>query len=152
MKRVVPCSFISAALLILCSTVTGQEIGLQAAPQSDAALLETAAPQATLDILVDAEASLAERVAPKRPKREASTPTRTVGGKLVRRLNTYGPRYPLRLRGASGRIAYVDVSRLFIHDLRPYLEQQVLITGELRPLVPGSRELVIHARSLRLAD
>jgi len=28
----------------------------------------------------------------------------------------------------------------------------VLITGELRPLVPGSRELVIHARSLRLAD
>ena len=93
------------------------------------------------------------RSVPKSPGEEFSSPTRTMVGKLVRRIKNYGPRYPLRLLSPSGeRIAYIDMSRIFINNLHPYLNQQVYISGEVRPLVPGSRELILFARTIRLSN
>ena len=103
------------------------------------------------EIIVDTSNKTSIRQSPNRPKWANKAPTRTLSGTLVRRLRNYGPRYPLRLRAANGRIAYVDMSKLFFSDLRPYLDKQVSIRGEVRPLVPGSTELVIQARSLKLA-
>ena len=104
------------------------------------------------EIIVDTSNKTSIRQSPNRPQWANKAPTRTLSGKLVRRLRNYGPRYPLRLRAANKRIAYVDMSKLFFSDLRPYLDQQVSISGEVRPLVPGSTELVIQARSLKLAE
>ena len=103
------------------------------------------------EIIVDTSNKTSIRQSPNRPKWANKAPTRTLSGTLVRRLRNYGPRYPLRLRAANGRIAYVDMSKLFFSDLRPYLDKKVSISGEVRPLVPGSTELVIQARSLILA-
>ena len=103
------------------------------------------------EIIVDTSNKTYIRQSPNRPKWANKAPTRTLSGTLVRRLRNYGPRYPLRLRAANERIAYVDMSKLFFSDLRPYLDQQVSISGEVRPLVPGSTELIIQARSLKLA-
>ena len=103
------------------------------------------------EIIVDTSKKTSTRKSPNRPKWANKAPTRTLSGTLVRRLRNYGPRYPLRLRAANGRIAYVDMSKLFFSDLRPYLDKKVSISGEVRPLVPGSTELVIQARSLKLA-
>ncbi|WP_269522278.1 SH3 domain-containing protein [Coraliomargarita parva] len=90
---------------------------------------------------------------PQRPADSVGVPMRRLNGKLVREISSFGPRYPLRLKSARGeRIAYVDMSRLFIPNLQPYIDQQVRIHGEVRPLVPGSRELVIVARTIRLAE
>lgn len=113
-------------------------------------LLQEDEPVAVSEIIVDTSNKTSIRQFPNRPKFENKAPTRTLSGILVRRLRNYGPRYPLRLRAANGRIAYVDMSSLFFSDLRPYLDQQVSITGEVRPLVPGSTELIIQARSLKL--
>jgi hypothetical protein len=107
-------------------------------------------PVAITEIIVDTSNKTSIRQFPNRPMWGNNAPTRTLSGTLVRRLRNYGPRYPLRLRAANGRIAYVDMSSLFFSDLRPYLDQQVSITGEVRPLVPGSTELIIQARSLKL--
>ncbi|MFT4901863.1 MAG: hypothetical protein ACI81V_001141 [Lentimonas sp.] len=91
------------------------------------------------------------RNTPRKPKIAAGSPVRQLNGKLERRISSFGPRYPIRLTSESGkRIAYVDMSYIFIHDLRPYLDTDVAIQGEVRPLVPGSKELVIVARSIRL--
>lgn len=114
-------------------------------------LLQENEPVAVTEIIVDISNRSSLRQFPNRPKWGDLAPTRTLSGTLVRRLRKYGPRYPLRLRAANGRIAYVDMSSLFFSDLRPYLDQQVSITGEVRPLVPGSAELIIQARSLKLA-
>ena len=114
-------------------------------------LLQENEPVAVTEIIVDTSNKTSLRQSPNRPKWGDKAPTRTLSGTLVRRLRNYGPRYPLRLRAANGRIAYVDMSSLFFSDLRPYLDQQVSITGEVRPLVPGSTELIIQARSLKLA-
>ena len=103
------------------------------------------------EIIVDTSNKTSIRQSPNRPKWANKAPTRTLSGTLVRRLRNYGPRYPLRLRAANERIAYVDMSKLFFSDLRPYLDKKVSISGEVRPLVPGSTELVIQARSLKLA-
>ena len=114
-------------------------------------LLQENEPVAVTEIIVDTSNKTSLRQSPNRPKWGDKAPTRTLSGTLVRRLRNYGPRYPLRLRAANGRIAYVDMSSLFFSDLRPYLDQQISITGEVRPLVPGSTELIIQARSLKLA-
>ena len=102
------------------------------------------------DIIVSTDIA-PQRLAPQAPDLTAAIPTRTLSGKLVRKLSGFGPRYPLRLVSSSGkRIAYVDMSHIFISDLRPYLGQEVYLSGEVRPLVPGSRELVVFARTIRL--
>ncbi len=91
------------------------------------------------------------REAPRTPETKPGTPMRLLSGKLVRSITSFGPRYPIRLNSSSGqRIAYVDMSRIFISDLRPYLGQKVYIGGEVRPLVPGSKDLVILARTIRI--
>lgn len=90
---------------------------------------------------------------PRKPDVPPGTPTRILTGKLVRKINSFGPRYPIRLESTSGkRIAYVDMSHLFVNDLRPYLNHEVFIRGEISPIVPGSGELVVLARSIRIAD
>ena len=113
-------------------------------------LLQEDEPVVVTEIIVDTSNKSSIRQFPNLPKWGYKAPTRTLSGTLVRRLKNYGPRYPLRLRAANGRIAYVDMSSLFFSDLRPYLDQQVSITGEVRPLVPGSTELIIQARGLKL--
>lgn len=90
---------------------------------------------------------------PRTPDVEIGTPTRTFSGRLVREIRNFGPRYPLRLKAGNGkRIAYVDISNVFVNDLRPYLDRNVFVSGEVRPVVTGSKDLVIYARVLRLAD
>lgn len=88
--------------------------------------------------------------APRRPAPESAVTSRILAGKLVRETNTSGPRYPIRLLGSDGKqLAYVDMSRIFISDLRPYLNETVSIQGEVRPLIPGSSELIILARTIQ---
>ncbi|GEM_PF-1088331 len=90
---------------------------------------------------------------PQKPQLAPGTPTRTFAGVLERKIKNSGPRYPLQLKSRSGgRIAFVDMSKLFISDLRPYLDRNVSITGEVVPIVPGSNELVIYARTIRLPE
>ena len=90
---------------------------------------------------------------PRMPEMTADSPIRALTGTLVRAINNNGARYPIRLQSAPGhRIAYVDMAHLFINDLRPYLNQTVQVIGNARPLVPGSRELIIEARSLRITQ
>ena len=102
------------------------------------------------DVFVEIPAKIEDRTPPTSTAK-VGIPMRTLGGKLTRKISTYGPSYPLRLTSQSGsRIAYIDMSRLFISDLRPFLNEQVYITGEVRPLLPGSRELIILARTIRL--
>lgn len=90
---------------------------------------------------------------PRRPEQpKQGVPTRILTGKLVRENTNYGPRYPMRLLSSSGnQLAYVDMSQIFINDLRPYLNQPVFIRGEVRPLIPGGKALVIIARTIQLA-
>jgi len=93
------------------------------------------------------------RETPIRPQAEAGTPSRRLAGTLVREISNFGPPYPLRLKSAGGRrIAYVDMSGLFIPTLRPYLDREVVIEGRIRPIASGSDELVILARSIRALD
>jgi hypothetical protein len=88
---------------------------------------------------------------PRPPEPTPGTPTRVLNGKLVREIHSFGPRYPIRLKASSGRrLAYVDMSRIFINDLRPYLDKTVYISGEVHPIVPGSSDLVIVARTIRI--
>jgi hypothetical protein len=90
---------------------------------------------------------------PRAPEVKVGTPIRILTGKLVREIHNFGPRYPIRLKAASGqRVAYVDMSRIFINDLRPYLDKTVYIRGEVQPIVPGSRNLVILARTIRITE
>lgn len=90
---------------------------------------------------------------PRTPQISHNSPVRKVHGILVRALTPSGTRYPLRLQTAEGkRIAYVDISQVFINDLRPFLSHPVQIIGEVRPIAPGSQDLIIQARTLRLAE
>ncbi|MEM1222838.1 MAG: hypothetical protein AAGH40_08750 [Verrucomicrobiota bacterium] len=103
--------------------------------------------------VVVASQQVAPSERPRMPVVEIGTSTRTFSGKLVREIRNYGPRYPLRLKASNGkRIAYVDISNVFISDLRPYLDRNVFVSGEVSPVVTGSKDLVIYARVLRLAD
>ncbi|MEM8868575.1 MAG: hypothetical protein AAGC73_09940 [Verrucomicrobiota bacterium] len=112
---------------------------------------EPATPAPT-EVIVSTEYAV-QAETPRAPQIAVGSPTRTLSGKLVREIRSYGPRYPLRLKSGNGkRVAYVDISGVFVSDLRPYLGQRVFISGEVRPVVPGSKELIIHARILRLAD
>ena len=104
------------------------------------------------DPVVVPSAETAPPETPRTPQVSAGTPTRALVGQLVREISNSGPRYPLRLHVSGRRVAYVDMSQIFISDLRPYLNQNVYIRGEVMPVVPGSRELIIIARVIRIAD
>jgi hypothetical protein len=78
---------------------------------------------------------------------------RLLTGNLVRQIEVDGPGYPIRLRSPEGRlIAFVDLSRIYLPDLDPYLNQKVYLRGEVHPLPETSEQLVILAETLRLAD
>lgn len=71
-------------------------------------------------------------------------------GKLVRAINNEAPRYSLQLQDSVGsRIAYVDVSQMYIEDIRLYTNQTVYIHGEVQPITAGSTQHVILARTIR---
>jgi hypothetical protein len=90
---------------------------------------------------------------PKSPKIQNDAPLRSLVGTLIREINESGPRYPLRLKLTFGkRLVYVDISHVFISDLRPFINQSVQIIGEVQRLVPGSEDLVIQARTIRIAE
>jgi hypothetical protein len=81
----------------------------------------------------------------------AKTP-RLLTGQLVRQISADGPDYPIRLLTPEGRlIAYVDLSRIYISDLSPYLNQKVYINGQIFPLPKANSRRVILAESLKLA-
>jgi hypothetical protein len=101
--------------------------------------------------IIPQETAPSNRATPVRPHPQYSEAPRTVEGQFVRVISRFGPRYPIRLLDdKKKRLAYVDLSKIFIRDLRPYLNQLVKINGQVRPLVPGSEELVIIARTLQL--
>ncbi|KRP36836.1 MAG: hypothetical protein ABS34_05640 [Opitutaceae bacterium BACL24 MAG-120322-bin51] len=90
---------------------------------------------------------------PQRPEVQADSPLRNLAGTLVREMSHTGPRFPIRLKSPTGQqTAYVDMTHLFINDLRPLLNQKVQIIGEVRPVVAGSQDLIIQARTIRLAE
>jgi hypothetical protein len=90
---------------------------------------------------------------PQTPKVGSDAPIRNVNGILVREITNSGPRYPIRLKTRNGqRIAYVDMSHIFISDLRPFLSKYVQIIGKVRPVVAGSQDLIIQARTIRIAE
>lgn len=101
--------------------------------------------------IIPQETATSKRTTPVRPHHQLIEASRTLEGQFVRVISRFGPRYPIRLLdGKKKRLAYVDLSQIFIRDLRPYLNQSVIINGPVRPLVPGSEELVIIARTLQL--
>lgn len=129
---------------------------------ADPVALEIEQPQVASADAVEAKPSSGPKVmvetqrtstvsAPRRPAPDAVT-SRILTGKLIRESRGYGPNYPIRLLGADGRqLAYVDMSHIFISDLRPYLNETVFVRGEVRQLVPGSKDLIITARTIQLA-
>jgi hypothetical protein len=90
---------------------------------------------------------------PQRPEVDANSPLRNLVGTLVREISPTGPRFTVRLKSPTGQpTTYVDMTQLFINDLRPLLNQKVQIIGEVRPVVVGSQDLIIQARTIRLAE
>ena len=82
----------------------------------------------------------------------AKTP-RLLTGKLARQIEVDGPGYPIRLKSPEGRlIAFVDLSRIYLPDLGPYLGQKVYLRGQVHPLPNSSGQLVILAETLRLSN
>lgn len=124
---------------------------------SEPAVLEIEQPtiesQPTESIIVAQPVEAPIASTPRRPTPTEGIPTRILTGKLIRENTNYGPRYPMRILGKSGdRLAYVDMSQIFISDLRPYLNKEVFIRGEVRPLMPNSKDLVIIARTIQIAS
>ena len=82
----------------------------------------------------------------------AKTP-RLLTGQLVRQIEVDGPGYPIRLKSPAGQlIAFVDLSRIYLPDLDPYLGQRVYLRGQVHPLPNTSGQLVILAETLRLSN
>lgn len=76
-----------------------------------------------------------------------------LSGTLIRGISQEVPRYALQLEDSTGtRLAYVDVSQMFIEDIRPYVNQSVYIHGEVHPVESGSQSHVIIARTLRISQ
>jgi len=76
-----------------------------------------------------------------------------LSGKLIRAISDEAPRYSLRLEDSFGStVAYVDVSQLYIEDLRQLTNQPVHIHGEVHPLAPNADALVIVARTVRVGN
>lgn len=79
----------------------------------------------------------------------ADQPHRLLTGTLVREIENRGAAYPLRLESADGRlIAYVDMSGIFISDLSAYLDQRVVLRGQIGKVKRGSHDLVIYVHQI----
>lgn len=82
----------------------------------------------------------------------ADKTTRLLVGRLIRKIESVAPDYPIRLHSDEGRlIAYVDFSGYFIEDLSPYLNQRVYLRGRLAPKRANSRELVLFVDDIQIA-
>ncbi len=121
-------------------------------PQPQAAVTQPQPPELPEGIMVGpAETQAREVVTSSMP--EPDRPLRTLTGTLAREIEAEGPAYPIRLRSPEGRlIAYVDFSGIFIEDLDPYLNQRVALRGQIAPVQPNSRELVIFAHELEFTE
>lgn len=132
-------------LSALCCNLWAQTTRDQASPKS------SHSENTALQSIIPEQSAPSNRIAPTRPFNYIEEANRTLEGQLVRVISRFGPRYPIRLLDKKKkRLAYVDLSHLFVRDIRPYLNNPVKIKGEVRPLVPGSKELVIVARTLQL--
>jgi len=77
---------------------------------------------------------------------------RYIEGKLVRATRLFGfkPRYRYELKSAGGKhMAWVDLSNVLVQSLAPYMDKQVRIYGEIRPL-KANDDLIVFARTIRL--
>ncbi|MFU8849140.1 MAG: hypothetical protein ACNA77_10560 [Opitutales bacterium] len=82
----------------------------------------------------------------------ADQATRLLVGRLVRKIDSAAPDYPIRLHADEGRlIAYVDFSGYFIEDLSPYLNQRVHLGGRLAAVRANSRKLVLYVDDIQIA-
>jgi hypothetical protein len=110
----------------------------------------TVAPQSVGGIIVPSSQTQAREAAPEFGP--AKTP-RLLTGILKQELAHDGSAYPIRLLSPDGRrIAYVDLSGIYIPEIKPYLNEKVYIRGQIHPLPESSAQLVILAESLRLAN
>lgn len=76
-----------------------------------------------------------------------------LSGQLVRAITSEAPQYSLQLEDSVGaNIAYVDVSQMYIEDMREFTNQNVHIHGEVRPIEPNSNLIVIIARTIRVGE
>lgn len=119
----------------------------EASEESQAPIVEPATPP-TANIMVSAGNTQAKEN-PKKAPRPADQPHRLLTGTLVREIDTRGASYPLRLKSADGRlIAYVDMSGIFISDLSAYLDQRVVLRGQIGKVKRGSHDLVIYVHQI----
>ena len=89
------------------------------------------------------------REAQTRTPPEADQPHRVLTGILVRDLGAPQRSYPIRLNAPDGRmIAYVDLSGIFIEDLSLFLNQRVMLRGQIVRADPNSRDLVIFVHQI----
>ena len=124
----------------------------KAPPSSDLPVVTDKTSSFPTDIIVS-ESQTQTSELPRNPSLDANTPLSELTGILVREISNTGPRYPIRLKSSSVNAnIYVDLSQLFISDLRPFLDQPVKITGKTRPLVSGSRDQVIQAQALSIIE
>ncbi len=76
-----------------------------------------------------------------------------LSGILIREIDNNAPRYALKLKNDLGQlVAYVDMSQLYLEEIRPYLDQNVYIHGEVNPIELNSQLPVITARTLRIRE
>lgn len=97
------------------------------------------------------ETKQTERSAPRRPQSSSDTSAITLRGKLTREYAEGSP-YSLQLQSPDSPRTYLDLSKVFINDLRPFLDQSVQIQGILRPLVVGSEEQVLQVHEIIIAE
>lgn len=118
-------------------------------PKKEPQRMKRAQPSSIMTGYADQQAS----ELPQRPEVQTNSPLRNLTGTLVREMSNTGPRFPIRLKPPSSQqTAYVDMTHLFINDLRPFLNKKVQIIGEVRPVIAGSQDLIIQARIIRLAE
>ncbi|ADE54341.1 hypothetical protein [Coraliomargarita akajimensis] len=73
----------------------------------------------------------------------------TLSGHLKRNRQSTENSYSLQLKTLGYQDAFVDISGIFISDLRPFLDKPVIINGKVESLSPGSDIRVIRAQSLK---
>jgi len=134
---------------------------LAAAPPRAARTAEAAAEPQRLRASADANPETGQGANPSAeppPGKRRPSPapaTRTLSGTLRGRPDapprTGGVAY--RLLAENGeRLAYLDVSHSFIHDLRPLLGRDVVARGELGPMEGQPAKRVLRVRTLRPAE
>lgn len=91
-------------------------------------------------------------VEPRQPAPDAAQPLKigmqTVSGTLKRQRRSPETTYSLQLITTDNEPAFVDISAIFISDLRPFLDKPVIISGTVEAANDGSNTRIIRAQSL----